>query len=164
MKYLNNFNENNGYREVPEDNVKHCETVEKFMKYFSTKMMNKQAWWINSHHLPKIDGMSCDSISYNKEKETYDFGPNFSGDKWIWEVPKDNVPPSIRSIMEKSDCSYISLTTSDHNYGCLMYYKTSEMSYSKSLDPVDVDKDEFAQYILETLVDQTFDLKNTQTQ
>jgi len=158
MKHLKKFNE--GYRDVPEDNTKHCRTVEKFMKYFHSKMMNKQAWWIDGFHLPKIDNIFCDSMSYDKDTELYRFSPFLSKDKWIRDINKENVPPSIRSIMDKVGCDYIDFCTMDHNYGYLMSYNKEGMRYSKSLDPKHIDEDEFAQLILETLVDQKFKLKN----
>jgi len=37
-----------------------------------------------------------------------------------------------------------------------MGYSKKGMSYSKSLDPDDIDDDEFAQKILETLIDNSF--------
>lgn len=160
MKYLNKFNEIRGYREVPQDNTKHCKTVEKFMKYFHSKMMNKQAWWIEGFHLPKINDMLCDSMSYDKDTELYRFGPYLGRDEWIRDITKENVSPAIRSIMDKVDCDYITFCTSDHNYGYLMVYNKLGMRYSKSLDPEDIDDDKFAQQILETLIDQKFELKN----
>ena len=137
-----------------EDTGEHCDTVNKFMKYFSTKMMNKQAWWIDPFHLPLINKIRCESMSY--EDNMYRFNPWTSRDPYIRNVPKENVPTEIRSIMDKADCNYISFCTTDHNYGSLMTYSRKGMRYNKSLDPEDIDKDEFAQLILNTLVDQKY--------
>ncbi len=137
-----------------EEYGEHCDVVKKFMKYFSSKRMNKLSWWIDPFHLPQINDMICDSVSV--DEDGYRFGPWASKDSWIRNVPKEQVSPSIRNIMDKVDCDYITFCTTSHNYGTLMGYNKKGMRYSKSLDPDDVDKDEFAQQILETLVDQNF--------
>ena len=156
MKYIKKYNE--GYREVPEDTTKHCPTVEKFMKYFKMKMMNAESWFIDSKHLPKINDKFIASIKYDKEDEIYNFYPSNSHHDIIWGVEAEYVTPSIRKIMEKSECNYINFSTTEHNYGSLLYYKTESMRYTKSLDPDDIDEDKFAQYIMETLIDQKFEL------
>jgi len=149
MKYLKLF----------EDHKEHCYIVKKYMKYFSSKRMNKLAWWIDPFHLPRINEMLCESISYydnDYHGDGYQFSPWSSSDPYIRNVPKDDVPIEIREIMDLVDCDYITWCTTDHNYGYLMGYSKKGMSHSKSLDPDDIDEDEFAQKILKTLIDKKY--------
>lgn len=148
MKYLKLFEE------------KHCDVVEKYMKYFKSKRMNKLAWWIDPFHLPKVNEMLCESISYYEEGSYhgngYTFSPWASTGEYMRDVPKEHVPKEIREIMDLADNTYISWCTTDHNYGYLLSYHKNGMRYSKSLDPDDIDKDEFAQKILKTLIDKKY--------
>jgi len=73
MKHLKLFEEHKG----------HCDVVKKYMKYFSSKRMNKLAWWIDPFHLPRINEMLCESISYydnDYHGDGYQFSPWSSSD------------------------------------------------------------------------------------
>ena len=133
-------------------------TLEKYGDYLRSKMMHKMAWWIEPLKLPKVnDDMYIDAFELSDKG--INIHPWGHWHQHIFDYPFDQLPHAIQELFNKHKLQYVSWSTMDHNWGCLLSYKREGDRYVLSRDPEQIDNDVIAQDIMDTFIDKKFTIK-----